>query len=46
LVLQALAPLGMEAMLAAEAAHLQAGEAQRTLWQQRLERARYPKVSG
>jgi len=41
LVLEALAPLGMEAMLAAETAYLRADDAQRALWQQRVERARY-----
>ncbi len=41
LVLEALAPLGMEAMLAAETAYLHADEAQRALLQQRVERARY-----
>ena len=41
LVLEALAPLGMEAMLAAETAYLHADDAQRALWQQRVERARY-----
>jgi DNA invertase Pin-like site-specific DNA recombinase len=41
LILEALAPFGMEAMLGAETAHQQAGDAQRSLWQQRLERARY-----
>ena len=41
LVLEALAPLGMAAMLEAETAYRQADETQRTLWQQRLERARY-----
>lgn len=41
LVLEALAPLGMQAMLEAEAAHRQASEAQRTVWQQRVERAAY-----
>jgi hypothetical protein len=41
LVLEALAPLGMEAMLAAETACLHADDAQRALWQQRVERARY-----
>jgi len=39
--LEALAPLGMEAMLAAETAYLRADDAQRALWQQRVERARY-----
>jgi len=33
--------LSMEAMLGAETTHRQAGDAQRSLWQQRLERARY-----
>ena len=41
LVLEALAPLGMEAMLAAETAYLHADDAQRALWRQRVERARY-----
>lgn len=41
LVLEALAPLGMAAILEAETAYRQADETQRTLSQQRLERARY-----
>ena len=41
LVLDALAPLGMAAMLEAETAYRQTDETQRALWQQRLERDRY-----
>ena len=41
LLLEALAPLGVEAMLEAEAMHLKAGERHRTQGQQRLEHARY-----
>ncbi len=41
LVLEALEPLGVEAMIEAAAAQVQASESQRIHWQQRVERARY-----
>ena len=41
LVLEALEPVGVEAMIAAAAAHVQASESERVHWQQRVERARY-----
>jgi predicted DNA-binding protein (UPF0251 family) len=41
LVLEALEPVGVEAMIAAAAAHVQASENERVHWQQRVERARY-----
>jgi DNA invertase Pin-like site-specific DNA recombinase len=41
LLLEALAPLGIEAMLEAAKAHLEAGAAERAHWRHRVERARY-----
>jgi len=41
LILEALQPIGMEAMIEAAAGHARACEAERTHWQQRVERARY-----
>src|SRR3989454_10084705 len=41
LVLEALQPVGMEAMIEAAAGHARACEAERAHWQQRVERARY-----
>src|SRR5438093_8138294 len=41
LVLEALQPVGMEAMMEAAADHARACEAERAHWQQRVERARY-----
>jgi DNA invertase Pin-like site-specific DNA recombinase len=41
LVLEALQPVGMEAMIQAAADHGRASEAERAHWQQRVERARY-----
>lgn len=41
LVLEALQPIGMEAMIEASADHARACEAERAHWQQRVERARY-----
>ena len=41
LVLEALQPVGMEAMIEAAADHARACEAERAHWQQRVERARY-----
>jgi DNA invertase Pin-like site-specific DNA recombinase len=41
LVLAALEPLGVEAMIQATAAHVQASESARVRWEQQIERARY-----
>src|SRR5438093_8772816 len=41
LVLEALQPIGMDAMIEASADHARACEAERAHWQQRVERARY-----
>jgi hypothetical protein len=41
LVLTALEPLGVEAMIAATAAHVRANESMRVRWDQQIERARY-----
>jgi excisionase family DNA binding protein len=41
LVLEALQPMGMEAMIEAAAGHARACEAEKAHWQQRVERARY-----
>ena len=41
LVLAALEPLGVEAMIEATAAHVQANDSERVRWEQRIERARY-----
>jgi biotin operon repressor/tellurite resistance protein len=41
LVLEALEPLGVEAMIAASRAHAEANDSERTHWRQRVERARY-----
>lgn len=41
LVLEALQPVGMEAMIEAAAGHARACEGERAHWQQRVERARY-----
>jgi excisionase family DNA binding protein len=41
LVLEALAPLGVEAMVEAAAGHARTSEAERAHWRQRVERARY-----
>jgi DNA invertase Pin-like site-specific DNA recombinase len=40
-LLEALQPLGVEAMLEATAAHVQASEAEQARWRQQVERARY-----
>jgi len=41
LLLEALSPLGVEAMVAAAAAHAKVSEAERERWQQRVERSTY-----
>jgi excisionase family DNA binding protein len=41
LLLEALAPVGLEAMIEGAAAHIEAGQAQQAHWQHKMERARY-----
>jgi hypothetical protein len=41
LLLEALEPVGVEAMIEAAAVHARAGEAERSRWEQKVERARY-----